>query len=398
MPYYRRNVYVLSGTIFLAALSWNQVMPFLAIFLRDMGVPKSELPYWIGVAFAAQAFASMIVQPFWGKLGDSHGRKPMIIRAGICLTAVYFGMSICRTPLELVALRFLNGALTGFIPGSYALIATNTPQEYAPRSLATAQSMANAGLIGGPALGGLLAGLAGYRGSMQVAGAAVLISTLLVWWLVKEPNRSVDPVKTSLYQDFVTSVRSPVQSSLMFAVFVAWTSSVAVAPYLALHLKNLLGNGPDWVVGVMYSLPAAAFVLTAHFWAATGERRGFEKTIFAGMLVGGMVTLSLVFTRSVWLFGLIYFSAGICTAAVSPSIASLTCAKIVETFRGRAYAIQQSAGTLGGLIAPLVAAKLVAAFGMSCIFAYSSASLIVGALVFRILIRRRRAGDALAPS
>jgi len=322
----------------------------------------------------------------------------MILRAGVCLTAIYLGMSICRSPLQLVILRFLNGALTGFIPGSYALIATNTPQEYAPRSLATGYAMGNAGVIAGPPIGVMLAEMSGIRGSMQVAGTAVLLCTLLIMWLVQEPNKPNGVEKTTLLQDFVTSVRSPVQSSLMFVVFLAWTSSIAVGPYLVLHLKNLLGSGPPWLVGVVYSLPATAFVLTAHFWAGLGQRSGYHKTIFAGMLVGGLITVSLVFTRNIWLFAVLSLAAGAWTAALSPSIAALTCAQIVETFRGRAYAIQQSAGTLGGLLAPLVVARLVAAYGLPSMFAYSSGALILGAFVFRRLVRRWNKADVLAPA
>jgi MFS family permease len=339
----------------------------------------------------------MLSQPFWAKLGDASGRKRMIIRAGICLSAVYFGMSVCDTPLQLALLRFLNGALTGFIPGSYALIATNTPQEYAPKSLATAQSRVCAGLIAGPPIGGALAELAGYRGSMQIAGTAVLFSTFLVLWLVREPNKPSVPDKTSLVEDIVTSVRSPMQSSLMLVVFLTGTASLATGPYLVLHLENILGNAPHWLVGPVYSLPAVAFVLTARLWSGKGERVGYQKTIFIGMLIGGILTIPLIFTHNIWLFAAIYFSAGAWTSAVSPSTAALTCSHIVESFRGRSYAIQNSATTLGGLIAPMVAAKLVSAYGIPSVFAYSSAALIIGAFVFRVYVRRWRKTDLLAP-
>lgn len=397
MPYYRRNLYVLSTTVFLAALSWNQVMPFISVFLRDLGASKAGLPYWIGGAFAAQSFASMFAQPFWAKLGDASGRKRMIIRAGLCLSGVYFGMSVCQTPVQLAFLRFLNGALTGFIPGSYALIATNTPEEHAPRSLATAQSMVNAGLIAGPALGGFVAGLTGYRVSMQIAGSAVLLSTLLVLWLVQEPNKPDTVHDSSLLEDFQTSLRSPMQSSLMFVVFMTGTAGLAVGPYLALHLKNLLGNGPDWIVGAVFALPAAAFVLTAHLWSRLGDQVGYQKTIIVGLIAGGLLSIPLVFTHNIWAFGAIYFAAGVWTAAVSPSTAALTCSRVVDSFRGRAYAMQNSATTLGGLVAPLVAARLVASYGYSSVFAYSSAALLIGGFTFPVLVRRWRKNDVLAP-
>lgn len=388
MPYYRRNTCILSVTIFLAALSWNQVMPFLPLFLREMDVEPDMLPYWIGVAFAAQSLASMLAQPFWGKLGDARGRKPMILRAGFCLAGVYFGMSFCNTPLQLTLLRFLNGALTGFIPGSYALIATNTPQQYAPRSLATAQAAANVGLVAGPFIGGLLAHLAGYRGSMQVAGTAVLISTFVVWWLVREPNKPAPVEKTSLGQDFATSVRSPVLSSLMLVGFIAWTFGSSVSPYLALHITNLLGNGPEWVVGAVFSLPAVAFLLTAHTWTRIGEGWGFDRIILVGLIGGGLGAIVLALTRDIWAFAITYFITGIWLAALSPATASLTCLRVDESFRGRAYAIQQSAGTFGGLIGPLVAARIAAAYGINHIFVFVAAVLISGSFAFRLLVRR----------
>ncbi len=369
MPYYRRNVYVLSTTVFLASLCWNLVMPFLVFFMRDLGASGADLPYWTGLAFAAHPLAGMLMQPLWGKIGDASGRKRMILRAGFCLSGVYFGMSLCQTPLQLVIMRFLNGALTGFIPSSYALIATNTPQQYAPRSLATAQAMGQVGLIAGPALGGLAAAAFGYRGTMQISGAAILLAVLLVWWLVEEKNKPTDPDDTSLLQDFKTGVKSPMQLSLMLVTFLTWTISLAAGPYLALHLKSLASGGPDWLLGIMYSLPAAAFVATAHLWAEAGERIGHHKTIFAGMLAGGVLMLALPFTRSIWLFGALYFAAGAWVAALSPSSAALTSARITEAFRGRAYALQLSAGTLGGLIAPLVGARLIAAYGTPAMFA-----------------------------
>lgn len=398
MPYYRRNVYVLSTTVFLASLCWNLVMPFLVFFMRDLGVSKAELPYWTGLAFAAHPLAGMLMQPLWGKIGDASGRKRMILRAGFCLSGIYFGMSFCQTPLQLVIMRFLNGALTGFIPSSYALIATNTPQQYAPRSLATAQAMGQVGLIAGPALGGLAAAAAGYRGTMQIAGTAILIAVLLVWWLVEERNKPTDPDDTSLLQDFTTGVRSPMQLSLMLVTFLTWTVSLAAGPYLALHLKGLAAGGPDWLLGVMYSLPAGAFVLTAHLWADMGERIGHHRTIFVGMLAGGIMMLALTLTRSIWLFGAMYFAAGVWIAALSPSSAALTSARIIEAFRGRAYALQLSAGTLGGLIAPLVCAQLIAAYGTPAMFFYPGASLIFGAVVFKRLVRRWNEHDTLAPA
>jgi len=384
MPYYRRNIVVLSATIFLTALSWNQVVPFLPLFLKEMNVGR-HLFQWVGVVFSAGAVASIIAMPFWGKMGDSYGRKAMVIRAGVCLTGIYFGMSICRAAWQVALFRFLNGALTGFIPGSVTLIATNTPREFAPRSVATAQSASAAGLIVGPAVGGLLAELIGYRGAMRISGLCVGICTLLVWLLVQEPNKGERPEKTSLLQDFSVSLRSPVMSSMMLAVMAAWMFSAAIGPFLTLHLHGMDRGAPDWLAGAVFALPAAAFLLSAHSWTRLGERVGYERAILTGLIGGGVATIALAFASSIWVFGLLYFVAGVWMAAVSPSAGAMMCTQIEESFRGRAYGMLQSAGMLGALIAPLAATQIASVFGLRAIFALTGVICIAGALGFRLV-------------
>jgi len=40
IPYYRKNLYVMWVATFLVSASWTQVMPFLPVFLSEMGVTE----------------------------------------------------------------------------------------------------------------------------------------------------------------------------------------------------------------------------------------------------------------------------------------------------------------------------------------------------------------------
>ena len=389
MPYYRRNLYILSTTIFLAAVSWTQIMPFLPLFMKEMGV-KHNLLQWVGVVFAAQSVASIISMPFWGRLGDRYGQKPMVLRAGFCLAGIYIGMSMCHTPLQLVIFRFLNGALTGFIPGSMALIATNTPQEHAPKAMATAQSASAAGQIAGPVIGAALAAVAGYRGSMQLSGIAVLLSTIAVWRLVEEPNKVRLAHQTSMLQDFAVSLRSRMLSSIMLTLLLTGVFVTAIITILTLHIAKISEGAPDWLTGVVFSLHPIAFVLTAHQWARIGERRGYFKAIQAGMIGAAIGALILTTIKDIWAFSAIYFIVGVFLAAVAPAAGAIICTQVKETFRGRAYGMQMSAGMLGGMIAPLMASNLGAAYGIPSVFAFVGAVLLAGSFALPFLVKGRR--------
>lgn len=389
MPIHKRNLYILSLTIFLAAISWNQVMPFLSKFLQQMGVSKENLMFWVYGAFILQSISAIVAQPMWGKLGDKYGQKPMIIRAGICLTFIYLGMSYCVTPWQLALLRFLNGALTGFIPGSIALIATNSPTNEAPGAVATAQTASAAGQIIGPAVGGILAEWLGYRGSMQISGAAVMFSTILVVIFVKEATKARVAEKTSLIQDVRMSIQSPVLASIMLASIVIGIFGNAIYPVLAVHLSNIsVGKMPDWITGIIFSLPSAAFLIAARIWTELGARNSYATIIQIGLIGSAICAFVLAMIHSILAFSIAFFISGLFLASISPSTAALIAVKVRSSFHGRAYGIQQSAVTVGALIAFIFAGIIGGKYGPAAIFVFIGVSFVIGAAFFPMSVRR----------
>jgi DHA1 family multidrug resistance protein-like MFS transporter len=368
MVYYRRNLVVLSLTTFLAACSWNQVVPFLPLFIEDLGI-KSGLAFWSGVIIAAQAIATIVMTPYWGKMADKYGRKLMIIRAGICLALIYLGMHYCQALWQLLLLRVLNGILTGFIPSSVTLVATNSPKTEATRNVAIIQSFVAFGAIAGPSVGSFLANLVGYRGSMLVSSIAVAVAVLLVYLLVDERQKVTACAQpTSLWQDFQLAFRKPVLLTAMFSDMANGFVAMASQPILILHIQQLTGAQANLFTGPIFSLPGLAIVLTNYYWCRIGEKQTFQRVILFGLTGLGIFTLLQGLTHNVWLFACWYFIAGIFGAAVSPNTAGLVATRVERDFQGRAFAIQQSSRNLGGFIAPLLAGLLGSFFAFQWVF------------------------------
>lgn len=391
MPYHRRNLIILSGTIFMAALSWNQVMPFLPLFLSDLGAKGSAL-YWYSVlAYSLPAIASILGQPYWIKLGDKYGRKPMIIRAGVCLAAIYFGMSYCSAPWQLVVYRFLNGALTGFIPGSMALIATNTPKDEAPRSMAVGQSASAIGQIAGPPIGFFLAALTGYRVSMRFSGTAVAICTLLVILLVKEPNRVVQTDRMTMLEDIKLALKSPAIYSLMLPMFLAGSFGTTVMSMLSLHLQGMSGDAPSWFKGVVFACPAIALAATAYLWTRFGEKHKFTTSMGLGLTGAAIATVLLTFMGNTWAFAGVFLVAGIFLASLSPSMGALICTEVTDEFRARAYGLLSATSMLGAFLIPFPAALIASKLGTHYIFAYVGILFLIGSFIYPSMLKKNAA-------
>ena len=367
MNYYRRNLLILSFTIFLAAFSWEQIAPFLPFFLKELGVTQN-LPFWSGLLFTLQFSGSAIMGPVWGKMADKYGRKPMVMRAGICLSLVYIGMSFCQNYSQLLFLRLMNGVLTGFIPGSIALIATNTPKAESGRYVSVAYTLQSAGTILGPALGGLLASLIGYRGSMLISGTLVFIAFLMVTFGVEERERPQILTRTSVWQDCIQVFKMPVMVSVMSVEFLNALVMSSLIPIIALYIHKIAPNTNTIISGLTYSLPGLALFLTAYIWNRIAEKISYTRTILVGLFGVGFLCTLLGFVNHLWLFAGLYFIYGTFMAAISPSSAALVATKVDSDFRGRAYAMQQTARTVGLFCAPLLSGIIGTYLGLNLIF------------------------------
>lgn len=394
MVYYRRNLLVLSLTTFLAACSWNQIMPFLPLFIKSLGMSKG-LAFWSGVIMAAQTVATIVMMPFWGKVADKYGRKLMIIRAGICLALIYLGMAFCREFWQLLLLRLLNGGLTGFIPSSVTLVATNSPKGEGPRNVSIVQSAVAFGGIAGPSVGSFLARWAGYRGSMLVSAVVVGTAVLLVHLLVEERQKVQRCAPTtSLWQDFRKAVKMPVLLTAMLSDMTAGLVTMAVPPILILHIQRMTGAAADLFCGPIFALPGLAILLTNYLWCRMGERKTFQAVIGWGLAGMSLFTLMQGFTANVWIFAGCYFIAGVFAAGVSPNTAGLVATRIEPDFQGRAFAILQSARNLGGLVAPLVSGVIGSLYSFQWVFLVTGSISLIALMLIRIQRRSWTGGLA----
>jgi MFS transporter, DHA1 family, multidrug resistance protein len=190
MIYWKKNLIIVWVCQFLAMVGMSAVVPFLPLFVRDLGVTElNETALWSGLVFAGPFFISFFLTPVWGSMGDKYGRKIMTLRAvfGLAIAQLLIGFS--QNVNHLFLLRLLQGALSGFLPAAMALIASNTPEEKTGYALGLLQSSTAAGTILGPLIGGVLSDLFGFRFVFFCVAGLLFITGILVLIFVKEERK-----------------------------------------------------------------------------------------------------------------------------------------------------------------------------------------------------------------
>lgn len=398
--YYRRNLYVLALTSFMAGVSWNQVIPFLPLYLTDLGATPDNVSYWSGLIYSMHFASALIMMPIWGRLSDRYGRKPMAVRAGVSLSVIYFSMSLVQAPWQLALCRFLNGALTGFIPMSTALLATNTPKQYASRYMAGIQTAVAAGNMLGPFLGAAMAAAFGIRGAMRLSSIVIFTGAMLVAILVQERNKPTGITERStLIDDFRLAFKSPILWVVLFINVVASIGTVGVQPILSLHVEHLVDQSSAWIVSMketmvaaVFMLPAIGVVLTAARWVRLSETRGIHPVVLISLVGSGISSILAGLTGNLILFMIIFFVNGLFIAALRPIAAAIIATEVEPEFHGRAFGMQTSAQTIGGLIGPLAGGLVAGIWGNQSVF------VMVGCmLMLSITVLRRHLPQSAAP-
>ncbi|OXM84797.1 MFS transporter [Paenibacillus rigui] len=369
METWKRNLWLLWIGCFITSASFSMVIPFLPLFLLHIGVSQ-HIEMWSGLLFSSAFFAGALSSPYWGAMADKYGRKPMIVRAGLVLCVIYLLTSLVTNPYQLLVLRILQGLLSGFIPGSIALVGTNTPEQKVGYALSMMSTSTATGGIMGPLLGGVISKIFDNRIAFASAGVLVLFSTLLVILWVKEEKFVPSKTRSSVIESMKMAVNNrPLLAILVLTMFTQF-SVMTIEPVLPLYIVQIGGSVKEasLVAGIVFSLVGIASILFAPRWGKLADKIGFQKILIIGLLVGGLGNLAQIPVHNLWGFSIIRFVYGAFFCAVFPALNGMVVRTTSADFRGRAFGLSQTANQLGGMLGPLVGGAISGAFSIHSVF------------------------------
>lgn len=107
---WKRNLIVAWLGCFLTGAAFSLVMPFLPLYVEQLGVTgHSALNMWSGIVFSITFLFSAIASPFWGGLADRKGRKLMLLRSALGMGIVMVLMGLAQNIWQfLICGRFLG--------------------------------------------------------------------------------------------------------------------------------------------------------------------------------------------------------------------------------------------------------------------------------------------------
>jgi DHA1 family multidrug resistance protein-like MFS transporter len=386
-PSWRTSLTVVCVAQATAMLAFGFVLPFLPLYLREIGVaPDSAVVFWSGALVTSTGISLAIFSPIWGALADRHGRKVMVLRSLLVGGVIIALMGLVQNVGQFLVLRILQGVFTGTIAASTALVASIVPRDRIATSMGQLQTSVYVGIAAGPVLGGLIAQAVGIRGTFFVAGAMLFAAGLLVWQFVHE--HFTPPSLTKRPGFFATlgiGLRSRTLLPLMVTLLVVQLSTAIVLPILPLYVERL-SSATDPVklyAGLSYGATAVFSALAAVSYSRLVDRSGYRRILIYACFGAAVFYLPQAFAQNIGEFLLLRAGLGIFFGVLIPATNAIVALSTPPELRGSAYGLTNSATAVG----PLLGSTLAASFGYPSVFIATAGLLAVLGLWVIALVR-----------
>ena len=308
----------------------------------------------------------------------------MLIRAmlggGLSVAAI----AAAQTPLQLVILRLLQGALSGTVAATTTLVATGTPRESVGRAMGILSSAVALGSAVGPFAGGIAANYIGLRYVFLGGGALLLVAALPVVVGVREAPlvKRAQVGEGSMRQ--VIKAAAP-GTLVAIAVLLVAQSLLQISwsgaqPLTSLRLLQLSPASAAGATGLAFAAAgvASAGISYSRLAAGTGYR-----LLAAISAVGAAAAIALIgLAPTVALVVAATFVGGLFIGAALPAITAMLGLETPGQVQGRVFGLSASATALGFGLGPLFAGTIAGVLSVPiALFTMAAFALVLAAVL-----------------
>ena len=354
-----------------ATMGFTFVLPFTPIYVQALGVENAgSAAAWAGVINSSTAVTMALAAPLWGRLGDRVGLKPMLLRATVAGSVVVGLMGLVGSPWQLLALKTLQGCLTGTVAAATVLVSATAPPARAGARLGTLQMVIFVAAAAGPFFGGVFADLVGIRASFGVTAALLATSALLISIWVKEER----PAEERAEEEEAAEADGPLPhrrlAPSLLALFVVQVAIMSAAPALPGFLSTLMDEPVRvaTLAGWIIATGALAASLGSVVGGKLAERFGARRVIIWTLLLAGISALPQAEVDSVAMLWALRLVTGLFVGIAVP-VANLAIRGAVHPRRqGEAFGVAATATSAGNAVGPAAGGLLASSFGFGAPF------------------------------
>jgi MFS family permease len=350
-------LFVLFLVVVVDLIGFGLVLPLLPRYAQDFKASGLET----GLLQASFSLMQFLFMPWWGRLSDRIGRRPVLM-VGLCGSVVSYTIFGLADSLTLLFVsRIAAGVFGATIGTAQAYIADVTSHAERGRGMAVIGAAFGLGFAIGPSIGGLSHDHLGSAAPGFIAAGLSLLALVLAWRTLPEPERHEAPRRRGLFggEGLRHALSTPTLPLIIGLQFVATFAFANFEGTLSLLTKVKWDYDPTQN-GLLFSyVGVCLLVCQGAIVRRLMPRVGELNFVIAGALclllglIGVGLAADTVQALAVLPVAVLGFSM------LTPSLASLLSRRTPPHIQGEVLGLGQSSLALARILGPFVGLSLM---------------------------------------
>ncbi|HEY9713674.1 MAG TPA: MFS transporter [Chroococcales cyanobacterium] len=352
----RKALMLIFFTVFIDLVGFGLIIPVLPTYAKQMQAPDWQ----IGCLLASYSVMQFLLMPFWGRLSDKVGRRPVLLISLTASVAGYVIWGLSNSLPMLFLSRIIAGAGNANLAVAQAYVADVTTSEDRAKGMGMVGAAFGAGFTVGPAIGGFCVQY-GLQTIGFIAAAISLIDLVMTALILKEPEKRSqagnDRYGMGLGFYFQTLANARFQNSLIIFLLSTFAFACMESTLVLLTQEKMNFSAHD--NSLMFTYIGVLIVLVQGGLIRRLTKKNMEtRLIGAGALILAVgLFLTPYMPNWIALYGalaLLALGSGINTPANQSLLSKLA----ENEAMGGVLGVGQSLSTLGRILGPLIACAM----------------------------------------
>jgi MFS family permease len=370
----------LFAVVFVNMAGFGLVIPLLPFFAKSLNAPEWQ----ITLMFSAYSLGQFFAEPFWGRLSDRIGRKPVLLMTTAANIAGYAVLAFAPSIWWAIAIRLFTGLGAGNISTIQGYIADITPPEKRAGRMGVVGAAFGLGFIVGPGVGGLLTregvGPVGYQIPLFAASGLAAMAALGVLLFLRESRARADPAtpRPGRFAALNEARAHPVISRVLLVTLIYMGAFSGMESTFALWARERFDWGAREVGWTFMAIGVVSVICQGLVVGRLTRRFGEPRVLVFGVATFGLSLLLQTLAPTQW-FVPVFSGVGMFGMAMTmPCIGAIISRTTPPDRQGGMLGLNMATGSLARIAGPIAAGAAFSGLGhdwpfwigaMLCVFA-----------------------------
>ncbi len=362
-------------TVFIDLVGFGLIIPVLPTYARQLNADGTM----VGLLMASYSVMQFFFTPFWGRLSDKVGRRPILLVSLLASSIGYIIWGFSTSLVMLFLARMVAGAGNANIAVAQAYVSDVTTPENRAKGMGMVGAAFGLGFVLGPAIGGFCAGFGLAMIGFVAAGFSILDLILTFFLLPEPPKRSqAGTERFGLGKNFYwETIKDPSLKTSLAIFFISTFAFANMETTLVLLTHDqfkFTTNMNSWMftyVGLLIVMVQGGMI------HRLSKKYGEKKLIGVGSILVALGLLLTPATVNLVVLGLALALLAIGSGINNPSNQSMLSKLATADRVGGVLGVGQSLATLGRIIGPIVGGMSYQYLGMSAPYWIGAVAMVV---------------------